>query len=104
MVILSLVRNNEKCSIGFLKDMTRLNVMMSRAKLFMCVVGSSSTMIRSTRKHVFAPLLSQADLIPSRELDARLRHVCNFVLMFHIILFIISPIGFPSAECHISID
>ncbi|TCD62127.1 hypothetical protein EIP91_007302 [Steccherinum ochraceum] len=42
-VIISLVRSNDKRSVGFLKDKRRLNVAMTRAKRHLCVVGDSST-------------------------------------------------------------
>ncbi|KAH8101747.1 P-loop containing nucleoside triphosphate hydrolase protein [Cristinia sonorae] len=42
-VIISLVRSNDKRSVGFLKDKRRLNVAMTRAKRHLCVIGDSST-------------------------------------------------------------
>ncbi|EKM56705.1 uncharacterized protein PHACADRAFT_207896 [Phanerochaete carnosa HHB-10118-sp] len=42
-VIISLVRSNGKREVGFLKDKRRLNVAMTRAKRYLCVVGDSST-------------------------------------------------------------
>ncbi|KAH7101720.1 P-loop containing nucleoside triphosphate hydrolase protein, partial [Auriculariales sp. MPI-PUGE-AT-0066] len=50
-VILSLVRSNEKCEVGFLKDKRRLNgaartvLAMTRARRQLCVVGDSSTIV-----------------------------------------------------------
>ena len=43
VVYISLVRNNEKGDIGFLKDYRRMNVAMTRAKRMLVVVGDSST-------------------------------------------------------------
>ncbi|KAI0685178.1 AAA domain-containing protein [Cytidiella melzeri] len=42
-VIISLVRSNANREVGFLKDERRLNVAMTRAKRYLCVVGDSST-------------------------------------------------------------
>ncbi|EFX01003.1 DNA replication helicase [Grosmannia clavigera kw1407] len=45
VVVLSLVRNNEACSIGeLLKDWRRINVAFTRAKTKLLVVGSRSTL------------------------------------------------------------
>lgn len=45
VVVLSLVRNNEQCSIGdLLKDWRRINVAFTRAKTKLLVVGSRSTL------------------------------------------------------------
>ncbi|WP_408955559.1 IGHMBP2 family helicase [Natroniella sp. ANB-PHB2] len=43
VIILSLVRSNSKENIGFLRDVRRLNVSLSRAKKKLIVVGDSST-------------------------------------------------------------
>ncbi|KAF5392749.1 hypothetical protein D9757_000845 [Collybiopsis confluens] len=42
-VVVSLVRSNDKREVGFLKEMRRLNVAMTRAKRHLCVIGDSST-------------------------------------------------------------
>jgi len=45
VIVLSLVRNNENCSIGeLLKDWRRINVAFTRAKTKLLVVGSRSTL------------------------------------------------------------
>ena len=46
VVILSLVRSNEKGEVGFLKDVRRLNVAMTRARRCLVVVGDSETVSR----------------------------------------------------------
>lgn len=43
MVILSLVRSNDKREVGFLSDERRLNVAMTRPRRQLCVVGDSDT-------------------------------------------------------------
>ena len=43
MIYISLVRSNEKGSIGFLKDYRRMNVAMTRAKKQLIVIGDSAT-------------------------------------------------------------
>lgn len=43
VVYISLVRSNEKCEIGFLKDYRRMNVAMTRARKKLVIVGDSAT-------------------------------------------------------------
>jgi ATP-dependent RNA/DNA helicase IGHMBP2 len=43
IIIISLVRSNEKADIGFLKDYRRMNVAMTRAKMKLVVIGDSAT-------------------------------------------------------------
>ena len=42
-IIISTVRSNSKKEIGFLKDVRRMNVAITRAKKLLCLVGDSST-------------------------------------------------------------
>ena len=44
MVVISLVRSNEKNNPGFLRTPNRINVLLSRAKHGMYVIGNSQTM------------------------------------------------------------
>jgi superfamily I DNA and/or RNA helicase len=44
IVYISMVRSNEKAEIGFLSDIRRMNVAMTRAKLKLIVVGDSATL------------------------------------------------------------
>ena len=43
IIILSLVRSNDDCEIGFLKDYRRMNVAITRAKEQLIVIGDSAT-------------------------------------------------------------
>ncbi len=43
-IILSLVRSNNDCQIGFLKDYRRMNVAMTRAKECLFIIGDSATL------------------------------------------------------------
>ncbi|UKN01063.1 AAA domain-containing protein [Paracrocinitomix mangrovi] len=44
IIVISLVRSNEKGEIGFLKDYRRMNVAMTRAKLKLIMIGDSATL------------------------------------------------------------
>jgi len=43
IIVVSLVRSNDTCDIGFLSDVKRMNVAMTRAKRALIVIGDSST-------------------------------------------------------------
>nr|WP_262920132.1 C-terminal helicase domain-containing protein [Niabella hibiscisoli] len=43
VIVLSLVRSNDDCEIGFLKDYRRMNVAITRAKDALIVIGDSAT-------------------------------------------------------------
>lgn len=59
VVILSLVRSNEQCSIGdLLKDWRRINVAFTRAKTKLLVVGSKSTLKGSGCEEMLARFIS----------------------------------------------
>lgn len=46
VVIISLVRANEAGQIGFLRDLRRMNVAMTRARMKLIIIGSASTLCR----------------------------------------------------------
>jgi superfamily I DNA and/or RNA helicase len=43
-VVISLVRSNENGEVGFLAELRRLNVAVTRARRHLCVVGDSATL------------------------------------------------------------
>lgn len=58
IVIISLVRSNEKGDIGFLKEPQRVNVLLSRARRGIIVIGNSQTLRMSPKgRIVWEPLL-----------------------------------------------
>ena len=46
VIIISLVRSNDDGNIGFLRDLRRLNVAMTRARMKLIIIGSSATLTR----------------------------------------------------------
>jgi hypothetical protein len=58
IVLISLVRSNENGDIGFMKEPQRVNVMLSRARHAMIIVGNSETLCRSRGKQVWQPILN----------------------------------------------
>lgn len=44
IIIVSLVRNNDEGQIGFLRDLRRMNVAMTRARMKLIIIGDSSTL------------------------------------------------------------
>ena len=44
IIIVSLVRSNEEGKIGFLKDLKRLNVLLTRAKKKLIIIGNRKTL------------------------------------------------------------
>ena len=61
-IILSLVRSSEAGQIGFLSDMRRLNVAITRARRCLIVVGDSATI---GRHPVYARFVTHADALDS---------------------------------------
>ena len=61
VVYISLVRNNEKGDIGFLKDYRRMNVAMTRAKRMLVVVGDSSTISKDKFYAAFMDYVEKQD-------------------------------------------
>lgn len=52
VIIVSLVRSNEKFEVGFLKEERRLNVAMSRPKKQLCVIGNMEMLQRCGNKYL----------------------------------------------------
>lgn len=46
IIVISLVRSNEDGDIGFLRDLRRMNVAMTRARMKLIIIGDSSTLCR----------------------------------------------------------
>ena len=46
MVFISLVRSNDDGKIGFLSDLRRMNVAMTRARMKLVIIGSAATLTR----------------------------------------------------------
>ncbi len=44
VIVISLVRSNEEGNIGFLRDLRRMNVAMTRARMKLIIIGSSDTL------------------------------------------------------------
>ena len=46
VIIISLVRSNDDGNIGFLRDLRRMNVAMTRARMKLIIIGSVATLTR----------------------------------------------------------
>ena len=65
IVVVSLVRSNARGNIGFLKEKQRVNVLMSRARMGMYLVGNAATLRLSRQgRKVWSPIL---DTLSSRQ-------------------------------------
>ena len=59
VIILSLVRSNDDCEIGFLKDYRRMNVAITRAKEQLFVIGDSATIGADSFYNAFLTYIEQ---------------------------------------------
>ncbi len=80
LIIYGFTRSNRSGSVGFLRELRRLNVAMSRTRRQLVMVGDLDTLARSTDAgfanviaNLRAALASAGDLRGSREIQARLR-------------------------------
>ena len=62
VIIFSMTRSNEKGKIGFLKDVRRLNVAMTRAKSLLIMVGDSSTLRKCNKPCTHDPKMMVSDV------------------------------------------
>jgi len=63
IVIVSLVRSNRDGKIGFLKEEQRVNVLMSRARYGLYIIGNKDTFLSSSKgKHVWKPILQMMEV------------------------------------------
>jgi superfamily I DNA and/or RNA helicase len=46
VIVISLVRSNDQGAIGFLRDLRRMNVAITRARMKLIILGDASTMTR----------------------------------------------------------
>jgi ATP-dependent RNA/DNA helicase IGHMBP2 len=60
MILISLVRSNNRCEIGFLEDYRRMNVALTRAKKKLLVLGDSATL---GANHFYRRFLEYAESI-----------------------------------------
>lgn len=44
VIVISMVRSNDEGNIGFLRDLRRMNVAMTRARMKLIIIGDSSTL------------------------------------------------------------
>ena len=51
IIIISLVRSNEQGQIGFLRDLRRMNVAITRARMKLIIMGDSETMTKHPFYH-----------------------------------------------------
>lgn len=75
IVIISLVRSNGAGIIGFLKEEQRVNVLLSRAKHGMILIGNSSTFLHGSGRRVWEPILKS--LSESNQLKKGLPTFCQ---------------------------
>jgi superfamily I DNA and/or RNA helicase len=67
IIVISLVRANEAGQIGFLRDLRRMNVAITRARMKVIIVGSAETMTRHPfyrKLYQYVSALRQAQQLP----------------------------------------
>ena len=65
IIYISLVRSNEKGKIGFLSDIRRMNVAMTRARKKLVIIGDSATMGRHPFYNKFLDYVNENDMYRS---------------------------------------
>lgn len=62
IIVISLVRSNDKGSIGFLNDLRRMNVAITRARMKLIILGNAATLTHNTfYKQLFEYISSLED-------------------------------------------
>lgn len=61
VILISLVRSNDEGQIGFLKDLRRMNVAMTRARMKLIILGNKNTM---TKHPFYKKLWEYVDVLP----------------------------------------
>ena len=46
VIVISMVRSNEEGQVGFLRDLRRMNVAITRARMKLLIIGDSTTLCR----------------------------------------------------------
>ena len=60
VIMISLVRANEKGQIGFLRDLRRMNVAITRARMKLLILGEAVTLTRHPfYRELYAPVRSE---------------------------------------------
>jgi superfamily I DNA and/or RNA helicase len=67
VIIISMVRDNDKGEIGFLGDLRRMNVAITRARMKLIVIGNSETLsCHRFYKALFEHFQSRGQVIETR--------------------------------------
>ena len=70
IIVISLVRSNENGDIGFLRDLRRMNVAMTRARMKLLIIGDSSTLGRHPFYKKLHKYISSLSNKPQKSPDA----------------------------------
>jgi superfamily I DNA and/or RNA helicase len=84
LIVYGFTRSNQNGDIGFLKELRRLNVAMTRTKQQLVLVGDTSTLLHANNKD-FAELMKSldehlreyGDIRRSREVEAELKRMAG---------------------------
>jgi len=72
VIIISLVRSNDKGEIGFLSDLRRMNVAITRARMKLIIIGDTATMTKHTfYKKLYEHIGKEGKVISYRKKEER---------------------------------